>query len=230
MHNFFVILNNQTLHKNHLDYSPIIYVSDTKSIGDFNKITGSKVFIADGGINFIQEDLLVSNQLYWVGDKDSTTNYSLLDKIPASNISDLNTDKDYSDFGKVLDIIYSHKQSCFIEVYNGLFGEKSHELSNIHDACFFVDNLFKHQNLSSTVFFYPSIIITNDSLRVDMPSGSSFSIIPTSSVSTDVKIEGAYYEGEFSLVRPSMGTRNISTSKDLCISSINHSSIMIVLD
>ncbi len=228
----FIILNNSVKSPS-LPYTPLLSIDSNHFVStpyeQLDSLTDELIYIADGGIDFVSKEIISNNNVYWVGDHDSTKNLTLLNMIPDKNMYHLDTKKDYSDFGKILDILVSDNQSYFIQIYNGLYGERSHETSNIHEACFFIDSIYKKFNLTSTIYFHPSIIITNQMVQIDIPQHSSFSIIPTSSYPTDVKIQGALYEGDFRLNRPSMGTRNIAY-QNLCISPKNNDTIMIILE
>lgn len=179
-------------------------------------IKNKDVYLVDGGINFVSKEFIENNNCYWVGDRDSIKNLSTLKMIRQEKIIYLNQDKNYSDFAKVLDICLDDPVS-FYEIYNGLGGEKAHEISNILEASSFINEVEKRFKKKTTIIFHPSIILTNDKLKLNLTGESKFSIIPMGFYPRKVKIENAAYQGNFLITRASMGTSNKSSINPLVI-------------
>ncbi len=161
-------------------------------------------------------------RIHWIGDADSMDSelHEFLHDNPSSgNVIKTTFDpiKDFSDFAAALDHIhYNCKgQRVFLEIFNGLGGRRDHEFINILEA-----NRFAQQHqCACTIVFHPSVVVTNTPVDLHLARNSLFSII-TFGKPAQVLIEGALYEGDILLQRPSHGLSNVATAETQKVSPV----------
>lgn len=171
-----------------------------------------------------------------VGDFDSISQHSLssitLQKAPSSNIKDpaipsskYNTkivkfpvEKDFSDTHLALEegirLGYTH-----FHIYGALGGERfSHSLSNLQTLC-----LMKSKNIRITLMGTKERVFTlsDESISLNLPKGTVFSVFSLSEKTTGVTIAGAKYplsDYTLSYLNP-LGLSNQSTAETVSISA-----------
>lgn len=179
-----------------------------------------RIYVVDGGYRHYLKLGLSSEETIFIGDNDSAR---INDKKRQSFHKSLLLSplKNLSDFAFSLEHLKSSirsKENIFIEVFSGLYGSKSHELSNILEAVNFIES--SHKNV--VFIFHPKLVITNRTLTLEKMKNKHFSIISFKK-NSEVIIHGmSLYHGPFSLERPSHGISNISYSERIKIEPKNN--------
>jgi thiamine pyrophosphokinase len=171
-----------------------------------NNVFGS-LFFVDSSPEYFLNSLYLSeniNKIYWVGDGDSS-------KYPNSclpfNASQLNSDKDESDFYCALNLyskMFAVEKFHRILVLGGFGGRKDHELCNLLEINSFV---IKYQSKVLVQIDLHAYCFNQD-IYLKLNKNQTFSLIAFEPVF--VEIEGAKYKGKFWLKSASHGLSNVA--------------------
>lgn len=206
---FIIFLNGKDINSN-----VQVVFNEVKSTNQ-NKIKTRELYVVDGGLNYVLKNKINFNKLIWVGDRDSLNSNSMkLIKRKSLLLSNnfieiteynLNKDKNYSDFAKLLDIILleSKENQVFLEIFYGLGGRKDHEISNILEVERFISLLPE----GGICYFHGGVIISSVSFEMSKTNKMKFSVFGKNEI-CNVKILGAEYSGQILLERPSHGLSN----------------------
>ena len=185
-----------------------------------------RLYVVDGGYRNYLKLKVSSEETFFVGDNDSAKINDKQRKTFQKSVL-LEPLKDLSDFAFSLEHLKQDtksEESLFIEVFSGLYGNKSHELVNIFEAKNFLESFHK----KIVFIFHPKLILTNRSLTLEKMKNKSFSIIGFKK-NTTVSIHGqCLYNGQFCLERPSHGLNNKSYAYRIEIRPKNNT-LLIVL-
>lgn len=179
---------------------------------------------ADQGYERAKDADIVPSVL--IGDFDSLSQNIDIADVP--QILQYPIEKDYSDTHLALEegIRLGYK---FFHIYGALGGDRfSHSIANLQTLC-----TMKSKGVSVTLIGEKEqvYLLTNETLVLTPPRGSSFSVFSLSNTATEVTVTGAKYPLEKATLTNAMplGLSNQSTDTHLTI-SVNKGHLLVILE
>lgn len=178
-------------------------------------VTSLTVYVADGGYRHLLQYPVPASRVVWLGDFDSST-------PPADcphEVLRFSCQKDFSDFGAILDLIGSSmdQNAVWLNVVGGLGGRRDHERINVQEAEHFA------RQRPALIVFQAGLVVASVGFRLDTSNGEriGFSLMSPGTYPLSVRVTGAEYSGEIVLTRPSHGLSNRVAGNSLEVHPFN---------
>lgn len=176
---------------------------------------GGTIWAVDGGVTRLPAESRASGDYAFVGDGDSAGDALLQGRLPRE-VTNLPVDKSVSDFGVVLDAIaegIGDDEGARVDVYFGLGGRRDHEWVNIAEAARWAGALSGR----GIVIFHPGVVVASCAFRVATRLGAEFTLVAPGARVETIRVEGARWDGNIRLERPSMGLSNKASAEEVAI-------------